>query len=57
MELSYPLPPSKISTENIFLSLPTIGLTTAPVPTPLISAAGGKHCGSLPPTCNVLKSS
>ena len=36
VELSYPLPPSKISTENIFLSLPTIGLTTAPVPTPLI---------------------
>ena len=57
VELSYPLPPSKISTEKIFLSLPTIGLTTAPVPTPLISAAGGMHCGCLTPTGNGLKSS
>ena len=57
VELSYPLPPSKISTEKIFLSLLTIGLTTAPVPTPLISAAGGIHCGCLTPTGYVLKSS
>ena len=45
VELSYPDPPFKISIENIDLSFPTIGLTTAPVPTPLICATGGMHCG------------
>ena len=57
VELLYPLPPFKTSTENIDLSIPTIGLTIAPVPSPLITAAGGIHCGCFTPIGNVLKSS